>query len=136
VTRCLNHTDGWTYYVGQAHAGQDVTATIDAKARQIVVYQGNTVLKRAGIKGLVGAPLAFHDFVAHLVKETTSPLRKTAQFSASSLQRTTPLERNGPQRAGRRASDVTRSAARQNLAGRMESAGMRGGCFIAGCVSF
>jgi hypothetical protein len=88
--------DGWTYYVGLAHAGRDVTATIDAKARQLVVYQGTTVLKRVAIKGLVGAPLAFHDFVAHLVKETTSPLRKTAQFSASSLQRTTPLERKTP----------------------------------------
>jgi hypothetical protein len=88
--------DGWTYYVGLAHAGRDVTAQIDAKARQIVVYQGTTVLKRAAIKGLVGAPLAFADFVAYLVKETTSPLRKTALFSASSLQRTTPLERKTP----------------------------------------
>jgi hypothetical protein len=88
--------DGWTYYVGLAHAGRDVTAQIDAKARQIVVYQGKTVLKRVTIKGLVGAPLPFADFVAHLVKETTSPLRKTALFSASSLQRTTPLERKTP----------------------------------------
>lgn len=30
--------DGWSYYVGTAYAGQDVTAQIDATERQIVVY--------------------------------------------------------------------------------------------------
>lgn len=61
--------DEQRYHVGTRYAGQEVAVTIDAEAAELVVYGGETMLKRLRIKGLLGGVMPFDQMVEMLCRQ-------------------------------------------------------------------
>ncbi len=60
------------YYLGKAYRKQYVVIHVDAKAKQLVVRQGNQELKRLSIKGLHECILSWSDYVQVICREAVS----------------------------------------------------------------
>ena len=60
------------YYLGKAYRKQYVVIHVNAKTRELVVRQGNQVIKRLPIKGLRECILAWADYVQLICREALS----------------------------------------------------------------
>ena len=68
--------DRHAYYLKQALAGQQVVLVVNAPERRFDVLLGNEVVKSVAIKGLVGQPLPFDEYVARMHEEARSEYRR------------------------------------------------------------
>ncbi len=71
--------DHRSYYIQQALAGRQVALVVKAPERVFDVLLGQERLKAVSIKGLVGQPLPFEEYVARLREEARSEYRRWVQ---------------------------------------------------------
>ena len=64
------------YYIAQALAGQQVVLLVNAPQRRFDVLLGKELVKMLPIKGLVGQPLPFDEYVARMRAEARSEYRR------------------------------------------------------------
>jgi len=57
------------YYVGYAHAGKQVGVLLDAEQRIFRVLHQGAFIRELEIRDLVGTPMAFQDYLQHMLKE-------------------------------------------------------------------
>lgn len=63
------HVAHVAYSIGRAWAGQEVTLRIAAATREFAVWSGTTQVKQVPIKGVIGAPLPYAQWVAGLAAD-------------------------------------------------------------------
>jgi transposase InsO family protein len=63
------------YGVGVAWKGQRVTVRIDAHQRQVLIFHDDQLLKTHPLKGIVGHPLGFEDFVEQMAQQARAQHR-------------------------------------------------------------
>jgi hypothetical protein len=67
------------YYLSQALAGQQVVLVVNAPECRFDVLLGKELMKSLAIKGLVGQPLPFDEYVARMHEEARSEYRRWLQ---------------------------------------------------------
>lgn len=63
------HLDLKGYYVSRDLAGNRVTLRLDAGAHEVQIYREATLLRAHPLKGIVGHPLSFEQFVEHMAHQ-------------------------------------------------------------------
>lgn len=67
---------GNSYYISRQLRGQFVSLQVDAPSRTFVVWHEIDCVKQLDIKGLVGMPLDFDEYLAHIKSEAVSSYRR------------------------------------------------------------
>ncbi len=73
--------DNYTYYIDYKLAKEQVGAYLDAELRLFQVVQGGKIIRELEIQGLVGHPMAFNDYVKHMLAEARTSTRRNNRDS-------------------------------------------------------
>ncbi|WJW70210.1 transposase (plasmid) [Candidatus Chlorohelix allophototropha] len=68
--------DKRSYYLGQEWVGKYVNLEVAAEEREFVVWQKDKVIKRLGIKGLIGQALGQAEYLQLIKEEARSEVRQ------------------------------------------------------------
>jgi hypothetical protein len=71
--------DHRSYYIKQQLSGRKVVLVVNAPERRFEVLLGREVVKSVALKGLVGQPLPFEDYVERMLEEARSEYRRWLQ---------------------------------------------------------